>query len=49
MIKESLLWTKAIDPMNTRIVKEPTVLGAILIVIGAFAAIYMVFTLIAFL
>lgn len=32
MIKDNILWSRVIEPMNGKLVKEPTFLGATLIV-----------------
>ncbi len=34
MLNENILWARTINPVNGRIVREPTVLGAVLYVIG---------------
>jgi len=48
MIDTNLLWSRAINPINGRIHKEPTVLGCALIAIGLAALGYIVLVLFAF-
>jgi hypothetical protein len=48
MIDTNLLWSRAINPINGRIHKEPTILGCALIVIGLIALGYVVLVLFAF-
>jgi len=49
MIDTNLLWSRAINPINGRIHKEPTVLGCALIVAAALVIGYIVLVLFAFL
>lgn len=52
MIKDNIFWSRAIDPFNGRLVKEPTMLGAVLLIaagfIIAYAVLYVVFFLLQF-
>jgi hypothetical protein len=38
MLSENILWARAINPANGRILREPTILGVVLIAAGLFAA-----------
>jgi hypothetical protein len=49
MIDTNLLWSRAINPINGRIHKEPTVLGCALIALGLAALGYVVLVLCTFL
>jgi hypothetical protein len=49
MLSENILWARAINPANGRILREPTFLGVVLIAAGLFAAFYAVVFLGSFL
>jgi type IV secretory pathway VirB3-like protein len=38
MLSENILWARAINPASGRLMREPTILGVVLIAAGLFAA-----------
>jgi hypothetical protein len=38
MLSENVLWSRAINPASGRLMREPTILGVVLIAVGLFAA-----------